>query len=150
MHILHTGELEAVHQYFRHVVLETNSNTSTHILEANAAEHMIAQQDASSCGVYCAMIADCLPSDVDITLLTPTTIIQDRQRIAQILISQHAPFPVTSHVTTTTESLHPNVLPKFIQKGTSWHPLNAELSSTSDQYLGFPTLTVSELYKVYI
>ena len=78
MHILHTVELEAVQQYFRHIVLETNSNNPTYILETNAAAHMIAQQDASSCGLYCAMIADCLTSDADIKLLTPTTMIQDR------------------------------------------------------------------------
>ena len=144
MHLLHSSELEAVRQYFKEA-LSTNNQYGelSYIIEENAAEKITIQQDSCSCGVYCVMIADCLTSNVDITLLTPSAIIKDRQRIAQNLISQHAPFLVTSHVTTTTEYLNQYALPKFLQKGTALHALKTESLSTSDQHLASPTVTYS-------
>ena len=116
MHLLHSSELQAVRQYYQDAIsTETTGYYYNFVLSENAADKMIVQQDGSSCGVYCAMIADCLTSNVDITLLTPSSIIKDRQRMAQNLISQDAPVLVTAHVTSSVSQSNKRTLPKFLQ-----------------------------------
>ena len=50
MHLLHSSELQAVRQYYQDAIsLETSGRSYTYVLEENAAEKIIVQQDSSSC-----------------------------------------------------------------------------------------------------
>ena len=69
-----------------------NIGTSQHWNIQPSAGHIMERQvDTVSCGLYCMMIPDCLTHGIDIRLLTPTSVIKCRRRIAQALLEKVLP-----------------------------------------------------------
>ena len=80
-------DITAVHGYCRHTEQRLNLGTSQHWNIQPSAGHIRERQvDTVSCGVYCMMIPDCLTHGINIRLLTPTSVIKCRRRIAQALL----------------------------------------------------------------
>ena len=98
MHFENMTDIKIVEEYVLHTAQRLGQEHTIHItILPHAPSNMIKQADGCSCGVYCAMIADCLTSNINIQLLTPTSIIGDRQRMVQNILGQTAPRLISAH-----------------------------------------------------
>ena len=93
------------------------------------------------------MIADCLTSNINIQLLTPTSIIGERQRMAQNILGQAAPLLITAHTRTPITSVTINTqahLPLLLNSDYTWMPEFTNTVHGGGMHFEVPTLTHAE------
>jgi hypothetical protein len=149
MHIERSADIAIITEYILHTAQRLNQENSIHITtDNNAAKLMPIQKDGCSCGVYCAMIADCLTSNINIQLLTPTSIIIERQRMAQNILGQAAPLLTTAHKRTPINPALINTqsnLPPLLHSDYNWMPEFTNTVHKDRMYFVVPTLSHSEI-----
>ena len=135
-HNICSEDLLAIQNYCSYTENRLQSVQASWNILATAGHCIERQADGVSCGVYCMMIPDCLIRGVDISLLTPTTIIDCRKRIAQALLDQSLPdIIITSSIqhnsdlnevtvnlrTTDSSTISPHY-PPLLQRNYDWKP----------------------------
>ena len=90
-----TEEVTAVHNYLRHVASHTHRpEYETWDIDMHATVAMDRQQDSVNCGIYTAMFADSITTEIPLSALTNDFIQRCRDRMATCLLQNKA-----SHLT---------------------------------------------------
>jgi hypothetical protein len=91
-HSVGTDEILAVHNYLLNTARRLSLDRYLHWnIKGNEASIFPAQTDGVSCGVYLLMIANCLLTNTDLSILTQDTMRRCRTRIAHAILEHRIP-----------------------------------------------------------
>ena len=107
-HSVGTNKVLAIHNYLLHTARRLQLDQYLHWnIKGNEAAVFPAQTDAVSCGVYLIMIANCLITDIDLSILTQDTMLRCRTRIAHALLENSIPGIIVGIPSPTQRSNNP-------------------------------------------
>ena len=93
------AEIHAVHNFLRYMATSTNqSQHDDWTIDYDATSYMTRQINGVDCGIYAAMMVDCLVSDISLSALTPKVISDCRSHIAYSILSKAAPILNSNNV----------------------------------------------------